>query len=90
MHDVSTFLVRRDRCVAREIRDLSQRDDNAAPAHPEDAGRLVRPRFALDAALADWLDECPLRTVTTTAGEKTQTTRSEPRGVMAGNTESRR
>ena len=88
MHDVATFLVRRDHRLARDIRDLIQLDDNGVAAHPDNAGGLVRLRLALDAALADWLDERPPPRVTTTAGEtKPQTTATGTRGALAGTKE---
>lgn len=91
MHDVATFLVRRDHRLARDIRDLIQLHDHGVAAHPDNAGRLVRLRLALDAALADWLDERPLPSVTTTAGNtEARTTTSGTRGVLAGTSESRR
>ena len=92
MHDVATFLVRRDHRLAREIRDLIQLDDHDATVDPTEATRLARLRFALDAALTDWLDEeNPLRTVTTTAGhEPTQTTTWAPLRVPTVTNESQR
>lgn len=92
MHDVAAFLVRRDHRLAREIRDLIQPDDHGATVDPITTNRLARLRFALDAALADWLDDAnPVRTVTTSAGhEPTQTTTWASRRVPTVTNESQR
>lgn len=57
MHDVATFLVRRDHRLARDLQELIELEYIDAATDPGRCRRLEQLRFALDAALADWFPD---------------------------------